>query len=77
MNRFCGAESIKCMRVGSDYQSGDFGTKFGITIDELKLLTRAVVVSDASGKVVYAEIVPEVTHEPNYDAALAALKGLL
>jgi len=48
-----------------------------MTIDELKLLTRAVVVSDATGKVVYAQIVPEVTSEPNYDAALAALKGLL
>jgi len=43
----------------------------------LKLLTRAVVVADASGKVVYAEIVPEVTHEPNYGAALAALKSLV
>lgn len=75
MNRFCGSESIKSMRVGSDYQNGDFGTKFGMTIDELKLLTRAVVVADASGKVVYAEIVPEVTSEPNYDAALSALKS--
>ena len=77
MNHFCGAESIKSMRVGSDYQSGDFGTKFGMTIDELKLLTRGVVVADAAGKVVYAQIVPEVTSEPDYDAALAALKGLL
>jgi thiol peroxidase len=46
-------------------------------IDELKLLTRAVYVLDADGKVVYAEIVPEVTQEPNYAAALAALKALL
>lgn len=77
MNRFCGAESIKSMRVGSDYQSGDFGAKFGLTIDELKLLTRAVIVVDAEGKVVYVETVPEVTSEPNYDAALKALHSLV
>jgi thioredoxin-dependent peroxiredoxin len=77
MNRFCGAESIKSMRVGSDYQSGDFGAKFGLTIDELKLLTRAVIVVDAAGKVVYVETVPEVTSEPNYDAALKALHSLV
>lgn len=77
MNRFCGAESIKNMRVGSDYQSGDFGSKTGLLIDELKLLTRAVIVADANGKVVYVEIVPEVTSEPNYDAALSALKSVL
>ena len=46
-------------------------------IEELKLLARGVFVLDANGKVVHAETVPEVTDEPNYDAALAALKGLL
>ena len=46
-------------------------------IDELKLLTRAVYVLDATGKVVYGEIVPEVTQEPNYAPAIAALKSLM
>ncbi|MCE3014557.1 MAG: thiol peroxidase [Pirellula sp.] len=77
MNRFCGAEDIKTMRVGSDYQSGDFGMKFGLMIDELKLLARAVYVLDASGKVVYSEIVPEVAQEPNYAPAIEALKSVL
>lgn len=77
MNRFCGAEDIKSLRVGSDYQTGDFGAKFGLTIDELKLLARAVYVLDADGKVVYAEIVPEVAQEPNYAGALTALKSLI
>ena len=77
MNRFCGAEDIKSLRVGSDYQTGDFGAKFGLTIDELKLLARAVYVLDANGKVVYAEIVPEVAQEPNYAGALTALKSQL
>lgn len=77
MNRFCGAEDIKNLKVGSDYQSGKFGQDWGLTIDELKLLTRALYVLDADGKVVYAEIVPEVTQEPNYAPALAALKKLV
>ena len=77
MNRFCGAEDIKAMKVGSDYQNGAFGMSFGLMIDELKLLTRAVYVLDADGKVVYGEIVPEVTQEPNYAPAIAALKSML
>lgn len=77
MNRFCGAEDVKSMKVGSDYQNGDFGNKFGVMIDELKLLARAVFVLDSNGKVVYAETVPEVTQEPNYAAAMAALKALV
>jgi len=77
MNRFCGAESIKNMKVGSDYQDRNFGKSYGMLIEELKLLARGVFVLDASGKVVYAETVKEVASEPNYDAALAALKSLL
>jgi thiol peroxidase len=77
MNRFCGAEDIKTMRVGSDYQDRSFGNNWGMLIEELKLLARGVFVLDASGSVVHAETVAEVTEEPNYDAALAALKGLL
>ena len=46
-------------------------------IDELKLLARAVYVLDASGKVVYSEIVPEVAQEPNYAPAIEALKSVL
>ena len=74
-NRFCGAEDVKNMKVGSDYQSGAFGESFGVMIDELKLLARSVFVLDKSGIVVYSEVVPEVTNEPNYEAALAALKA--
>jgi thiol peroxidase len=77
MNRFCGAEQVTNMRVGSDYQDRSFGRNWGMLIEELKLLARGVFVLDAEGKVVYAETVPEVTSEPNYDAALAALKSLL
>ena len=75
MNRFCGAESIKNMKVASDYQDRSFGRSTGMLIDELKLLARGVIVLDADGKVTYAETVKEVASEPNYDAALAALKA--
>lgn len=74
-NRFCGAEDVKNMKLGSDYQTGEFGKSWGVMIDELKLLARAVYVLDSQGNVVYAEIVPEVTSEPDYSAALAALKA--
>lgn len=74
--RFCGAENIN-MRTASDYQTHQFGTAYGVTIEELKLLTRAVIVLDAEGKVAYKEIVAEVTEEPDYAAALAALRMLV
>jgi thiol peroxidase len=74
MNRFCGAESISNMRAASDYQDRSFGNNWGMLIEELKLLARGVFVLDSDGKVVYAETVPEVTEEPNYGAALEALK---
>lgn len=77
MNRFCGAETIKNMRVGSDYQDRSFGTNWGTLIEELKILCRAVFVLDANGKVVQAEYVSEVTNEPDYDAAIEALRSQL
>jgi thiol peroxidase len=77
MNRFCSGEAITSMRAASDYQDRSFGTNWGMLIEELKLLARGVFVLDADGKVVYAETVPEVTNEPDYAAAMDALKGLL
>jgi thiol peroxidase len=77
MNRFCGAENIKSIRSVSDYQDRSFGKNWGMLIDELKILARGTFVLDKDGKVVYAETVKEVGQEPNYDAALKALKGLL
>jgi thiol peroxidase len=77
MNRFCGAEGIKSLRSASDYQERSFGRNWGMLIDELKILARGTFVLDKNGKVVYAETVPEVTQEPNYDAALQALRAQL
>jgi thiol peroxidase len=74
--RFCGSENVKCIRSASDYQDRSFGKNWGMLIDELKLLARGTFVLDKDGKVVHAETVGEVTQEPNYDSALAALKKL-
>jgi len=75
--RFCGAEGIEKAITLSDFRSGKFGKKYGVTIKTgpLKgLHSRAVVVIDEKGKVTYTEQVLEITQEPNYEAALAALK---
>jgi thiol peroxidase len=77
MNRFCGAEQITHLISASDYMDRNFGQNWGMLIEELKLLARGTFVLDAQGKVVYAEQVKEVAEEPNYEAALAALKSLL
>ena len=74
--RFCGAEDLK-MQTGSDYKDHQFGKDFGVEIEELGLLTRAVLVIDADGKLTHQEIVSEVTEEPDYDTALAALRMLM
>ena len=70
---FAVAEGVEHVRSASDYFDRNFGNSWGVLIEELMLLTRAVFVLDENGNVTYAEIVPEVTHEPNYEAALAAL----
>ena len=77
MNRFCGAENITNLQNGSDYQDRSFGQNWGTLIEELKIHARAVFVLDADGQVTYAQVVKEVAEEPDYDAALAALKQLL
>ena len=74
--RFCGENEIT-MSTASDYQNRSLGLHWGLLIDELKLLARAVVVLDSDGKVVHVEVVPEVASEPDYDAALTALKSQL
>jgi thiol peroxidase len=74
--RFCGAEGVANMQTLSDVHNESFGKSYGVLIEglPLKLLSRAVFVVDGSGKITYVEYVPEVTSEPKYDAALAALK---
>ena len=75
--RFCGAEGIENVTTASAFRDS-FGEDYGVTIADgpmAGLLARAVVVIDADGNVAYTELVPEIAHEPDYDAALAALSG--
>jgi thiol peroxidase len=75
MGRFCGAEGIANVKVGSTFRS-DFGSEYGVTLTDGVLqgvLARAVVVIGPDGTVKHTELVPEIAQEPDYDAALAAL----
>lgn len=77
MTRFCSAEGLNNVVTLSTVRGRDFHTKYGVDIADgpLKGLTaRAVVVLDENDKVLHSELVPEIKQEPNYDAALAALK---
>jgi thiol peroxidase len=76
-DRFCSTEGIENLTVASDYIDKTVSKAFGVLMDDNKLKglsARAIFVIDRSGDVVYKEIVPEVTDEPNYEAALEAIK---
>jgi len=72
--RWCGAEGIQRVVTLSDHRDAAFGTSYGVLIKGLRLLARSVWVIAPDGKVTYAELVKEVTKEPDYAAALAAAK---
>ena len=75
--RWCAAAGIDQVVTLSDHRDAAFGMAWGILIKELRLLARSVFVVGPDGVVRYVQIVPEATHEPDYDAALAAAKALL
>lgn len=76
-SRFCTTEGIENVVPASDFRNSGFAENYGVGMADgpLKgLLARAVVVIGSDGQVVYTELVPEITQEPDYDKALAALK---
>ena len=73
-SRWCGAEGIDKVIMGSDHIDMNFGDAYGTHIKEDRLDSRAVFVVDTNGIIRYAEYVPTSGQEPNYDAALATLK---
>lgn len=76
--RFCGAEGISNVVTASDFKDKKFAKAWGLEFSDgpmQGLMSRAVVVTDANGKVVYNEQVPEIVNEPNYEKALAAAKS--
>jgi thioredoxin-dependent peroxiredoxin len=77
MKRFCSTEGIENVVSASTFRGHEFAQAYGVDITSgpLKGLTaRAVVVLDENNKVLHSELVSEIKNEPNYDAALAALK---
>jgi thiol peroxidase len=76
LDRFCGAAGIENVIALSAFRSPEFAQQYGVTMKTgplRGLLSRAIVIIDKSGRVIYTEQVPEIAQEPNYDAALRAV----
>ena len=74
--RFCGAEGIENVENLSDFKTGSFGENYGLTITDGPLAglhSRVVIVVNENGIITYAEQVPEIAQEPDYEKALAVL----
>jgi thiol peroxidase len=74
--RWCGAAGVERVKTFSDHRLASFGLAYGVLIKELRLLARAVFVVDQAGIVQYAELVKELTNQPDYEAVLLAVKKL-
>jgi len=77
MNRFCVAEGIDNVVTASAFRSPEFACNYGLRLSDgplAGLLTRCVLIIDEDGKVIYRDLVDEITHEPDYEAAVNALK---
>lgn len=75
--RFCGAEGLNNVIMGSEFRDSSFSEAYGVRIVDgpmAGLLSRAVVVVDEGGKVAYTEQVPDIAQEPDYRSVLAAVK---
>ena len=75
-SRWCGAAGVEQVITLSDHRDAAFGEAYGLLIKELRLLGRAVMVLDREGVVRYYQLLKEVSEEPDYDAALEAVKEL-
>lgn len=75
--RWCGAAGADNITALSDYMENGFGKSYGVLIDELRLLARAVFVVDKNGNLVYEQLVPEMTDQPAFEPVLEAIKKAL
>lgn len=73
--RWCGAAGVDKLQTLSDHRDLSFGLAYGLVIKELRLLARTVLVVNRAGVISYIRIEPEMTHEPDYAAALTALRA--
>lgn len=74
--RWCGVEGLERAVMMSDYYDNTFGKTYGLLMKEWHLLARAVLILDEDNKLVYAEYLENVNSEPNYQAAIEAVKAL-
>lgn len=77
MGRFCTTEGIENLNTGSDFKSKSFGNAYGILVGDGPLeglLARAIFIIDTKGEVIYKQIVPEITQEPDYEDVLKMFK---
>lgn len=77
IKRFCATGGIDRAEALSDHRDASFGTNWGVLMKELRLLARSIFVVDRENVIRYVQIVPEQTTEPDYEAALTALKELM
>lgn len=75
--RWCGAAGVERVKTVSDHKEAAFGLAYGLLIKEVRLLSRAVLVVDREGTVKHFELVKEIASEPDYGAALEAVKKLV
>jgi thiol peroxidase len=75
--RFCSANSIDKVITLSDHKDLSFGMNYGFVIEELRLLSRGIVILDKHNMVKYVEYVKEVTDHPNYDKAIEEVKKII
>jgi thiol peroxidase len=74
--RWCGAAGIASLKTLSDHRDAAFGSAYGVLIKELRLLARAVFVVDRQGVIRYIQVVKEIATEPDYAAALEAVRKI-
>lgn len=75
--RWCGAAGVENLKTYSDHREAAFGLAYGVLIKELRLLARAVFVVDKSGQLTHVQLVKELANEPDYEAVLQAVRGLV
>ncbi len=71
--RWCAAEGVENITCASDYKYRSFGKAFGVDIENMGILARAVFVADKNGKITHVEYVSEISKEPDYDAVLSLI----
>ena len=74
--RFCATQNIDRIKVLSDSVWRDFGHNYGLLIKDMGLLSRAILIINKQGKLVYKELVADISNHPDYEAALTAVNAL-